>query len=200
VVLGLGLFAVCRARPGPLGWLGLVGLCVAAASLAYGTYRAGMAGWSAFGVSRPRVPAGGWLAAGALLGLVLGAAYRVHRGLGPWPTTLGPFVVVAAAVGAVEELLYRGFVQSGLSRDGRVAGILGAAAGHTAYKCLLFAWRPGTAAADMVFLAVATFLVGILFGCLREGARSVGPPVLGHAGFDIVLYGALHEAPWWVWH
>ena len=198
-VLCLCLFAVTHARPMPTGMLGPAALFGAAACLAYGVVRA-QDGWrGAFGLSRPRSHVGPWLVAGAFIGVLLGGAYRTYKGLPPSPSALGGFAIMAATIGGIEELVYRGFIQTGLRRDGRVAAVAFAAAGHTAYKCLLFAWRPEVAAADFGFLAVSTFLAGILLGSLRETTHSVWPPVLAHAAFDLMLYGALDDAPWWVW-
>lgn len=200
VVAGLGLFAALHARPPPAGLAGYAGLLGAAACLARPVIRAGDRWQEGFGMSRPRHPAAAWMAAGALLGALLGAAYRIHKGASAWPAALGWFAVLAPAIGAVEELTYRGFVQSGFRGYGRLAAVVLAAAGHAAYKYLLFAWRPGLAPADLDFLAPATFLAGILFGGLRQAARSAWPPVLAHAVFDILVYGALDQPPWWVWN
>ncbi len=65
-------------------------------------------------------PPRAWLkaAGGAALGLGLGAAYRWAWMPAPLPADLRPFVLVAMAIGAAEEMLYRGYVQ------GRVAAAL----------------------------------------------------------------------------
>lgn len=198
-MLFLGLFAACRDRPLPWGLLGWLGLLGAAICLAYGVFHAGSGVRHLFGLNRVRRPAAGWMVAAILLGVALSVAYRAYAGLALWPSALGWFAALAAAVGAVEELVYRGFAQTGLRRGGRFSAVVFAAAGHAAYKGLLFTWRPGVSSPDLGFLVVATFLVGLLVGGLREASGSVWPPVLAHAAFDIVLYGALATAPWWVW-
>jgi membrane protease YdiL (CAAX protease family) len=49
------------------------------------------------------------------------------------------------------------------------------------------------------FVALWTFVGGITFGLIRELSSSVIPPILAHAMFDLLVYGAVARAPWWVW-
>jgi membrane protease YdiL (CAAX protease family) len=49
------------------------------------------------------------------------------------------------------------------------------------------------------FILIWTILGGVAFGLLRECSGSVLPPVFAHAAFDLVAYGTVAEAPWWVW-
>jgi membrane protease YdiL (CAAX protease family) len=200
VITGLTLFAAFRARPVPWGVVGPLALVTSAGVLVRSTLGAPGGVRSLFGLVLPRRAAAGWILAGTLLGAGAGVAYRLHAGLGPWPGSFGTFVILAAIIGATEELVYRGFVQGGLRGDGVFPAVVFAAAGHSAYKVLLFAWRPGVAHADLLFLGVATFLAGLLIGGLREAAQSLAPAVAAHAAFDLVLYGAFTSAPWWVWH
>ena len=199
VVASLCLFAAFRSRPLPHGLLGGLGLVAAAACLAVGVIRAGKGGLPVFALARPRRPAVAWILACVAVGAALAVAYRLRADLAPWPSTLGWFVLPAATIGATEELVYRGFVQTGLRGSGRISAVIFAAAGHTAYKHLVFVGRPETVTTELGFLAVVTFLVGTLLGAVREGSNSLWPSLLGHAAFDIVMYGALSAAPWWVW-
>ncbi len=64
--------------------------------------------------------------------------FRWKFGLHWFPGALGRFAPAAAAIGGVEELLYRGYVQGRLNRINGVLGVIGAAAAHTAYKIALF--------------------------------------------------------------
>jgi membrane protease YdiL (CAAX protease family) len=149
---------------------------------------------------------------GAALGIGLGLLFRWQFGLHWFPGALGPFAPVAAAIGGVEELLYRGYLQGRLNRVNVVLGVIGAAAAHTAYKTALFllpalSLSNGPAlslsnapAVDLIALAFWTFLGGLLFGALRQTARNVTPPLAAHAAFDLVVYGELARAPWWVWN
>ena len=149
---------------------------------------------------------------GATLGIGLGLFFRWKFGLHWFPGALGAFAPVAAAIGGVEELLYRGYLQGRLNRINRVLSVVGAAAAHTAYKTALFllpalslsngpAPRLSNAApVDLFALAFWTFFGGLLFGVLRQVARNVTPPLAAHVAFDLVVYGELARAPWWVWN
>ncbi len=139
------------------------------------------------------------LAAGLLLGGGLGVAYRLVWRLPPLPAGLEAFVVVACLVGAAEELVYRGYVQGRLRVLGWPAAVVLAAIAHTAYKTALFVLPASPVDVNFAFLATWTLAGGIVFGLLREFSRSILPPVAAHAAFDLVVYGALAQAPWWVW-
>ena len=52
--------------------------------------------------------------------------------------------------------------------------------------------------ADPLWLRAATVVFGIIFGLMKEAFGSVLFPVLTHAAFDVVTYGDLTFAPWWV--
>jgi membrane protease YdiL (CAAX protease family) len=139
------------------------------------------------------------LAAGLLLGGGLGVAYRLAWRLDVLPAGLEAFVVVACLVGAAEELVYRGYVQGRLRVLGWPAAVVLAAVAHTAYKTALFVLPASPVDVNFAFLATWTLAGGIVFGLLREFSRSILPPVAAHAAFDLVVYGALAQAPWWVW-
>jgi len=70
---------------------------------------------------------------------------------------------------------------------------------HAAYKTALFVWPPAPVAVDLVAILALTFIGGLVLGLLREASNSVLPPVAAHVAFDFVVYGALDQAPWWVW-
>jgi len=165
---------------------------------------------------------------GAAVGVGLGLAYR-HA----WRPTLFPngfewFVLVAVAIGAGEEVLYRGYVQGRLAaafgagvglgphaprrRRAEPGGgnprrtwvritmaVVLAAAAHTVYKAALFVYPPAGIEVAYRFLVVWTLIGGVAFGALREAAGNVWPAVAAHVAFDIIAYGDSAEAPWWVW-
>ncbi len=79
------------------------------------------------------------------------------------------------------------------------AAVLISTAAHTAYKTALFALPSSPARADFLSIVVLTFTVGTLFGLSRELSRSIYPAVAAHAAFDLMVYGAAAQAPWWVW-
>ena len=140
-----------------------------------------------------------FLAVGMALGAALGVLYRVVWAWPTLPEDVGRFAVAAAMIGAVEELVYRGYVQGRLKHLGWVAAVVLAALAHTAYKSALFAFPEGTVQIDFRFLAVWTFVGGCVFGMLRQFSGSVLPPVAAHVLFDLMVYGDRVEAPWWVW-
>jgi hypothetical protein len=74
-----------------------------------------------------------------------------------------------------------------------------AAAAHAAYKTALFALHPWPVGIEYARIAALTFGVGVIYGLLRELADNVAPAVLAHAAFDLVVYRAVFQAPWWVW-
>ncbi len=140
---------------------------------------------------------------GCALGIGLGIAYRWNFRMPAFPGAgLRPFAIAACAIGAAEELLYRGWMQGRLRTRGAANGILSlllAAAAHTAYKAALFVFSPAPAGIDFTILISWTFGVGVLFGLLRELSRNVIPAAAAHASFDLLVYGTAAEAPWWVW-
>ena len=140
-----------------------------------------------------------FLLSGLVIGAALGILYRWRYAGHLLPTTLTLFAPVAALVGATEELAYRGYVQGRLRVLGPLPAVALAALGHTAYKCALFALPGRSVQIDVGIFAACTFFGGLLFGALRERSGSVLPPVVAHACFDILVYGELSHAPWWVW-
>ncbi|MHC4504741.1 MAG: CPBP family glutamic-type intramembrane protease [Planctomycetota bacterium] len=133
------------------------------------------------------------------VGLAFGLCYRQSCDWSILPRTVGIFAPVACLIGAAEEIVYRGYVQGRFRPLGAFPAVVFAAACHTAYKCALFALPATPVETDLVVMATATLLGGVVFGALREWAGSVVPPLAAHACFDLVLYGDLARAPWWVW-
>ena len=195
---GLCLFALFAHSPFPLTIFSFIGLLAAACAIHLSLRQAPSAA-HLLGFSFAGRRAAAWLVIGCVLGAALAALYRWKLGWGFLPSHLAGFAPAAAAIGAAEEVVYRGYVQSRLSRLGRFGAIVGASFAHTAYKCALFALPPYAAQTDLVFLAACTFLGGLAFGALREFARSVIPPLAAHAVFDIMVYGGMAHAPEWTW-
>ncbi|MFP4055322.1 MAG: CPBP family intramembrane glutamic endopeptidase [Candidatus Brocadiia bacterium] len=192
---GLAAFALLVHRwPG----LSVAGLLAAAVAL-HVFFRRAEHPLATLGLARLGVWAAALSAAGAGLGVGLGALYRLHLGRGALPGSVGTFALPAALIGATEEAVYRGYVQGRLRGLGMVGAVAGAALAHAAYKCCLFALPEGGPAVGWLGFAGWTVAGGVAFGLLRELARSVLPPLLAHAAFDVVVYGALAEPPWWVW-
>jgi len=193
---GMAVFAACAHRP-VLAAPRVAGLLVAGAALARGIARSPRP-WAllgATGLARRRliyIP----LAIG--LGLALAVLYRGVQGQRLLPARLTWFCLVAGGIGACEEVAYRGFVQGCLRKYGLWAACVGAALAHAAYKCCLFVWPEVAVRADLLWLAAGTVVVGVVFGLMREATGSVLLPLAAHVTFDVVAYGDLTSAPWWV--
>lgn len=137
---------------------------------------------------------------GAVVGIVWGVVYRRFCGQAFFPESLRWFFPVACLIGATEEWLYRGVVQGVLRQKVSVIGaVLLAAFFHTVYKSALFTTWPLPVDVDLNFLALSTFIGGLVLGSLREFSGSVFPPIAAHALFDLIVYGDYVQAPWWVW-
>lgn len=199
VALGLVVFALLSHQQLPLLAAGAGGLLVAAVvlgrSLARTERPAEMLGLTGFS-SRTAL----LTAAGCALGAALGALHRWRLGLTLLPIGMPEgFAALACLIGATEELIYRGWLQGRLRGIGWPAAIVAAACAHAAYKTALFAWPSTPGHVALLSLAGWTIGGGILFGLLREYSRSLIPPLLAHAVFDLVTYGAVDRPPWWVW-
>jgi len=134
-----------------------------------------------------------------ILGIVLGIVTRNRFDLTLIPKTLTRIAIIAPLVGMVEEFVFRGVIQGHVRPAGRVFAILFAASGHTLYKLFVIFSLSDHSGFNFQILAFWTLIVGILLGIFRELSRSVIPPAVGHACFDIILYGGFITAPFWVW-
>lgn len=199
VVIGLAGFGLFSSASWPMRAVGLAGLVISAAVI----------GRLLFLEENPRrrlglerlTRTGAWLVVpAAVLGAGLAVWHRVSLGMTWLPDGLWEwFAIMAALVGATEELVYRGWLQSSLAGYGRAVAVIAAALGHATYKTCLFVWPPEPVAGNLWLMGLLTFAGGIVFGTLREAARSVWPAVAAHVVFDLVVYGAVAQAPWWVW-
>jgi membrane protease YdiL (CAAX protease family) len=151
-------------------------------------------------VDRPsRTALASFSAAGIVLGASAGAMHRWSLGLPIWTGAIEPFVALACAIGAIEELVYRGWLWDRAAVFGHSTALIIAAVAHTSYKTALFVWPGPDAAPDLVLIAAATFGGGIVLGLLRGWSESVVPAAVAHAAFDFVVYRGVSDAPWWVW-
>ena len=196
---GLVLFALTAHAGLPWVLIGVGGLAAAAVAIGVSLAKA-PAPWTLLGLARPSAKTLAMVAAGLLLGAGLATTYRTHMGLETLPVGgLEAFVLVACLIGAAEEFVYRGYVQGRLAGLGWPAAVALAALAHAAYKTSLFAIPAMPHEVNYLFLAAWTLAGGIGFGLLRQFSGSILPPVAAHAAFDLVVYGAVADAPWWVW-
>jgi membrane protease YdiL (CAAX protease family) len=136
---------------------------------------------------------------GMFSGMVMGIFYRWYLGISLFPDSFHLFVLVAALIGSTEEIVFRGFLQDHVKSINGPFSILFSTISHTAYKCCLFLSPMVTAGIDIGFLAFWTFSGGILFGTIKHFSKSILPPIIGHALFDIMVYAGFVNPPWWVW-
>jgi membrane protease YdiL (CAAX protease family) len=137
--------------------------------------------------------------AGILTGMLLSTLYRWYLGISLLPESFHLFVIVAALIGSTEELVFRGFIQDQVKNINAPFSILFSTLSHTAYKCCLFLSPMSAAGIDIRFLALWTLIAGILLGTIKHFSKSILPPVIAHALFDILVYAGFVNAPWWVW-
>ena len=134
-----------------------------------------------------------------MLGVILGILTRNRFELTLMPAGFTGIAFVAPLIGAMEELVFRGYFQGQLRPIGIGFSVLTASALHTLYKLLVILSLAIPLQFDFFFLIFWTFVGGILIGTLRELSKNTLPPVIAHAVFDIVLYGGMASAPLWVW-
>ncbi len=75
--------------------------------------------------------------AGIIFGMLLGLAYNFIKADSLLPATLTKFALIAPLIGIMEELVFRGFLQSRSVSSGPLASVILAASGHTLYKYLV---------------------------------------------------------------
>jgi membrane protease YdiL (CAAX protease family) len=136
---------------------------------------------------------------GIVCGTMLAMLYRWHLGISLMPGSFHIFVIIAALIGALEELVFRGFLQERVKPINGPFSVLFSTISHTGYKCCLFLAPAASGGIDIANLALWTFLFGILFGAIRHISNSILPSLIAHALFDILVYAEFVNAPWWVW-
>ena len=196
VVFGLTVHGGAGARMVALAGLAAAGWSMSR-SLHPATAAAGLLGflpWRGRAVAR-------WSAGAVVAGCLLGFWYRWWTDQPAMPAGLRPSAALAALIGVMEELVYRGYVQGRLRPLGAVAAPMLASGLHTAYKAALFAFPPHPEGrVDLLALAAFTFVFSAFFGLLRERSGTVWPCLAVHAAFDLLAYGDSLTLPWWVWH
>ena len=133
------------------------------------------------------------------LGFALAYCYRLSLNINGSPEILTWFCIVASSIGIAEEACFRGYVQSVIRKYEPWTACFLAALTHTAYKTALFTFPESAYNPDLPMLFFCTFAVGLILAALRETLGSILFPVLFHATFDVIAYGDLSRAPWWVW-
>ena len=196
-MLGILLFAGFIHHPFPLILIAIGGLAITAVVIGFSTRDISI--WEAFGIKRLNRKVLVYTLPGFGLGLLLGILTRNRFELTLIPAGFTGVALVAPLVGAIEELVFRGYIQGHLRPVGKVFSLVTASSVHTCYKLLVILTLSLPLQFDFFFLIFWTFLGGLLIGTLRELSGSTIPSVIAHAVFDIVLYGTMVTAPIWVW-
>lgn len=137
-----------------------------------------------------------WVLTGVAVGIGLGGLLRWVQGGVPYLTMPGFFFLVAAMIGATEELIFRGYFQGMLQRmHSAWLALMGATVLHAGYKVALFVSDPGV---NLLVLGGATLVVGLFIGYARLATGSIWPCIAFHTAFDIWVYGD-RTTPWWIW-
>lgn len=194
---GILLFAAFIHHPFPMKLIACGGLVGTAVVLGFVTRKLTI--MEIFGIHRINRKIILYTIPAIILGLLLGMLTRHRFDLSFYPQGVTGMAFIAPLVGAMEELVFRGYFQWQLRPAGKILSILSASAFHTCYKLLVILSLGAPLQFDFFFLIFWTFIGGICFGILRELSESSIPPALAHAIFDIMLYGGLATAPMWVW-
>lgn len=134
-----------------------------------------------------------------LFGILIAVAYRKYQYNSVLPARLTNIAMLAALTGSLEEIIFRGFLQGYTRQISILFSIIFAIIAHTAYKCSFFMSHQSVYETDILFLMKWTIYGGIVFSILREYSNNILPPLIGHAVFDIIVYGDYLQSPWWLW-
>jgi membrane protease YdiL (CAAX protease family) len=204
---GMIVFAVFAHQRLPWSAISAGGLIVAATAVSWagqdteGKGRpAGGSPGESFGLGRFSRATLALTLAGAGIGAAAGFWHRYGLEVPLQPqTSVQAFVIVACVIGAVEELLYRGWLMGQARAFGWPAAIVAAALAHAGYKAALFMWPAAPVPVDLWQMLWMTTAGGLVLGVLRAWSGSVWPAAAAHVVFDFVVYRGLTDAPWWVW-
>ncbi len=153
----------------------------------------------AFGFSRLKKGSLYFLFISILAAFILGMLYRQSLELWILPRRLFPFALMASLIGATEELVFRGYIQTRLRVINIFVAVFAGALAHTCYKLVLFWSLESGALINYQGLIIWTLIGGLVFGILREASKNVIFPLICHVIFDIIVYGDRVIHPWWIW-
>lgn len=134
-----------------------------------------------------------------LAGIIGGLYYREDYHMPLIPSTITGFVFVAVPIAITEELIFRGFIQSRLSSINIIIAIIFAAFAHTCYKTALFLSPGAIQQINISSFFIWTFIASSVVSILKQTSKSVVPPIITHAVFDIIVYAEITHTPWWIW-
>ena len=196
VSMALVLFAYLVSWTEPVKWLSAIPLTAAGLLMGRRLFNKSEH-WSSLFRKSPSLLI--YCMSGVLMGLAGALYYRGNYAMPLFPLYFRGFVWIAVCIGCMEELVFRGYVQQQLQQINPVLGITGSALAHAAYKACLFL-PPAMAFITPVWLFFTwSFGAFLMIGTLRYFSKSLWPPLLVHAIFDLLVYAQNAEAPAWVW-
>jgi membrane protease YdiL (CAAX protease family) len=136
---------------------------------------------------------------GVVLGILLAIFYRWYLGISLLPQSCHLFVLIAALIGTIEEVVFRGVIQDQAKSVSVPFSIFFSTVSHTVYKCCLFLSPAAIGGINVANLAFWTFIFGLVCGYLKQRSGSIIPTIIAHAVFDVLVYAEFARAPWWVW-
>ena len=198
-IAGLLIFALFIPDSGPVRWLAMMGLALSCFALYREVLQTGQARqiWDSYNRSDELKYL--LMSGGLVLGIGVGILYRSSLGMSMIPLAFTGFALVAAAIGATEELLFRGALVYLLRRQSVFAIIIITSMAHAGYKAMLFMSPFAAQSVDVVTLFSYTLIAGFILGSLRILSSSTAPPLVAHVLWDVVVYGDSLQPPWWVW-
>ena len=198
-IAGLLIFALFIPDSGPVRWLAMMGLALSCFALYREVLQTGQARqiWDSYNRSDELKYL--LMSGGLVLGIGVGILYRSSLGMSMIPLAFTGFALVAAAIGATEELLFRGALVYLLRRQSVFAIIIITSMAHAGYKAMLFMSPFAAQSVDVVTLFSYTLIAGFILGSLRILSSSTAPPLVAPGLWDVVVYGDSLQPPWWVW-
>lgn len=195
---GILVFAGFIGEPGMLILIGVAGIVLSAIIISL-RIRSLKDFILIFGFGRLSLTGIYFLLISILGGMLFGMIYRNSLSIGVFPSRITHFAILASLVGASEELLFRGYLQTQTRRFGAMISILAGTSGHTLYKFCFFLSMQAGMEISLSGLVIWTLAGGIIFGTIKELSKSTWFPIICHVIFDIIVYGDRTIAPWWIW-
>ncbi len=133
-----------------------------------------------------------------LIGLIAGIFERSMYRLSLFPTSIYPFVIISILIGATEEFIFRGMIQTAIEKFDPIVAILFSALIHAGYKALLFV-QPGMHGnADPSELFLWSSQAFLVLGVIKVFSKNLWPPIIIHVIFDFMYYADQPKVPWWI--
>lgn len=132
------------------------------------------------------------------LGIIIAIILRHDNQLSLFPKTFTFFAILAIMIGATEELIFRGWLQSVMTVIFKKNSIILSSLVHSIFKTLIFVSPVVRYQIDIQQLFIYTLLGGLILGFSRLWSGSIWPALTAHVLFDFIVYGDVSTWPWWV--